>query len=150
MRRPGSNHITESFVEANETGGLVRPSRSAKTKREAPFSLRLSIEEKNHLKSAAGNLPLATYIKARMFEDLPAVPRQHTPRRCDKALLGKVLAALGASRLSSNLNQIAHVANLGTMPMDDELTTALQTACADIRLIRNTLMKALGHRKYKA
>jgi len=146
MRRPGSNYARETFCEASTPGGLVRPSRPAKTKREAPFSLRLSAEEKARLKAAAGSMPLGVYIKARLFEDLPAVPRQRTPSRFDKALLGKVLAALGRSRLSSNLNQIAHAANIGALPVDDELVADLKAACSDVRTMRNALLKALGQK----
>ena len=90
MRRPGSDHATETFSDACVKGGLVRPSRSSRAKRDAPFSLRLSADEKARLKSAAGNLPLGAYIKARLFADLPAVPRQNAPSPCDKALLGQV------------------------------------------------------------
>lgn len=116
-------------------------------KREAPFSLRLSAEEKARLKVAAGNMALAAYIKARLFEDLPAVPRQRAPTHFDKALLGQLLSALGRSRLSSNLNQIAHAAHIGTLPVDDDLSATLKAACADISTMRSALLNALGQRK---
>jgi hypothetical protein len=32
--------------------------------------------------------------------------------------LAQALALLGRSRLSSNLNQLAHAANIGTLPID--------------------------------
>ena len=150
MRRPGTNKIYQTFEEASTPGGLVRPSRRSTAKRKAPFSLRLSAEEKIRLTAAAGNMTLGAYIKARLFEDLPAVPRQRAPSRFDKALLGKVLAALGRSRLSSNLNQIAHAANIGALPVDDELSADLKGACADVRIMRNALLKALGHRTPRA
>jgi len=149
MRRPGTNKFYQTFEEASTPGGLVRQARNAKTKREAPFSLRLSAAEKTRLKAAAGNMTLGAYIKARVLEDLPAVPRQRAPSRFDKALLGQVLAALGRSRLSSNLNQIAHAANIGALPVDEDLTASLKAACADIRTMRGALLKALGQRRPK-
>jgi len=56
----------------------------------------------------------------------------------------KVLAALGNSRLSSNLNQIAKAANRGALPVTEELSLDLQSACLDIRAMRMALMMALG------
>lgn len=41
----------------------------AKTKREAPFSLRLSFEEKAALKKMAAGEPLGAYIKAVLFDE---------------------------------------------------------------------------------
>ncbi|CAN0316927.1 unnamed protein product [Chrysoparadoxa australica] len=78
MRRPGSNHIIETFSDACASGGLVRPAR--RKKRLAPFSLRFTKEERARLDAAAGNLALATYIKGRLFNDLPTVPRQRLPQ----------------------------------------------------------------------
>ena len=146
MRRPGSNHITEAFSDTSASGGLIRPS---KAKRDAPFSLRLSSDEKARLKAAAGHMALGAYIKARLFEDLPAVPRQRGPSGCDRQLLSRVLALLGQSRLTSNLNQIARAANLSVLPLDAELSADLNTACTDIRVMRDTLLRALGQRKLK-
>jgi hypothetical protein len=37
-------------------------------KREAPFSLRLSFEERAALRKAAGGVPLGAYIKAILFD----------------------------------------------------------------------------------
>ena len=149
MRRPGTNKVYETFSDVSTPAGLVRPSRSAKAKREAPFSLRLSKEEKTRLTAAAGSMTLGAYIKARLLKDLPAVPRQRALSRFDKSLLGQVLAVLGRSRLSSNLNQIAHAANIGALPVDDELLADLKSACADVRIMRNALLKALGQRTPK-
>lgn len=149
MRRPGSNHVTEAFADSSCPGGLIRPSRLAKAKRESPFSLRLSFEEKSRLKAAAGNLSLGAYIKARLFEGLPAVPRQNAASKIDRKALGSLLSMLGDSRLASNMSQIAHAANIGTLPVDEEMIADLNKACADIRLMRRALLKALGQRAPK-
>lgn len=42
---------------------------AAKTKREAPFSLRLSFEEKTALKKMAAGEPLGALIKAVLFDE---------------------------------------------------------------------------------
>ncbi len=45
-------------------------------KREAPFSLRLTFEERAALEAAAGDMPLGAYIKAVLFgQDLQNVNR---------------------------------------------------------------------------
>jgi hypothetical protein len=56
----------------------------------------------------------------------------------DQELLGRILASFG--RIGSNVNQLARVANAGSWP-DSRL---LKQACDDIRIIRDTLFRALG------
>ncbi len=93
-------------------------------KREAPFSLRLTFEERAKLEKAANGVPLGTYIKAALFgSGLPKVRRRNTQPVKDHEALGRVLAALGQSRLSANLNQMARAVNTGTLPVC--LTSAL-------------------------
>ncbi|MDM7932999.1 hypothetical protein [Tabrizicola sp.] len=71
----------------------------AKGKREAPFSVRLTFEERAKLEAAANGVPLAAYIKARLFDgDLPQVRRRNTNPVEDHLALGRVLAALGRSK----------------------------------------------------
>jgi hypothetical protein len=66
----------------------------AKGKREAPFSLRLTFDERAKLEAAANGVPLAAYIKAKLFgDDLPQVRRRNTNPVEDHQALGRVLAA---------------------------------------------------------
>ncbi|HYH70386.1 MAG TPA: MobC family plasmid mobilization relaxosome protein [Methyloceanibacter sp.] len=114
-------------------------------KREAPFSLRLSFEEKVKLQRAAGGLPLSSYIKSLLFADEPAAyrPRQRAPIKDHKAL-AEVLACLGASRIANNLNQLAKAANSGSLYVEFETKARLNAACDDVRVMRQLLMVALG------
>lgn len=147
MRRPGTDHTRETFSEVAGHGDItIRPARSAKTKRPPPFSIRFTDDEKARLLAAAGNLTLAAYIKARLFADLPAVPRQRSPSPCDRKMMSQALALLGQSRLSANMNQIARAANLGVLPLDPELIADLNAACSDIHFMRETLLAALGRK----
>ncbi|MCW3847379.1 MobC family plasmid mobilization relaxosome protein [Sphingomonas sp. LB-2] len=118
---------------------------AANPSRLAPLSLRLSREERARLERAAGAQPLGTYIKSRLFGDgvvlMPA--RSRKPVR-DERTLAQLLARLGSSRMASNLNQLAHAANIGALDCDEEIATALAAACADIRAMRLMLMTALG------
>ena len=56
------------------------------------------------------------------------------------------MAALGQSRLSSNLNQLAKSANSGSLPVSPETEQALVQACEDVRRMRHALLTALGLR----
>jgi len=100
----------------------------------APFSLRLTFEERALLASLAGDQPLGQYIRTELFGDA-AQPRKRRTRRPvkDQEELGQVLAMLGATRLSSNINQLAHLANIGTLPVTPDTETDLQNACDAIQ-----------------
>lgn len=123
-------------------------SKAPRRKTPPPFSLRLSFEERFALQHAAAGLPLGAYIRNKLFDgDLtPRRTRGHHPVK-DHAALAKVLGALGVSRLSSNLNQIARAAHIGALPVTPELEEELRDACAQIRGMRSDLLKALGHRE---
>ncbi|XWN29330.1 MAG: hypothetical protein ROR55_17735 [Devosia sp.] len=110
-----------------------------------PFSLRLTREERATLEQAAAGMPLGAFIKDKLFdgEMVPRRTRGRTPVQ-DHTALAKVLAALGASRLSSNLNQIAKAVNMGALPISPELEDDLQAACVQVREMRDRLLHALG------
>ena len=108
-------------------------SKGKNTKREAPFSLRLSFEERAQLEASANGVPLGAYIKAVLFEgELPKVRRRNTNPIKDQQSLSRVLSTLGQSRLSSNLNQMARAVNTGTLPVHPETEAELRQACADV------------------
>jgi hypothetical protein len=114
-------------------------------KREAPFSLRLTFEERNKLRHAAGDMPIAAYIKSLLFADDAPVYRTRgkSPVKDHKAL-AEVLACLGASRIANNLNQLAKAANSGSFYFDRETKAQISAACGDIKVMRQLLMGALG------
>ncbi len=93
----------------------------------------------------AGDLPLGPFILERAFgNDLP-LPR--TIRRKpikDHAAYALLLAKLGNTRLSSNMNQLAKQANLGTLPVTPETEAALVWAAQEISDMRRLLVQALG------
>jgi hypothetical protein len=111
----------------------------------APFSLRLTPDERARLERASGEQAISAHIKRLLFPDdersRPA--RTRSPLK-DKSALAEVLACLGASRLASNLNQLAKHANEGNLYFDRETKAAICSACEDIRAMRQLLMAALG------
>lgn len=110
-----------------------------------PFSIRFTFEERGALDKAAAGMPLGAYIRQKLFDgDLtPRRTRGNAPVK-DHAALAKVLGALGASRLSSNLNQITKAAHMGALPVTPELEEELNEACETVRSMRANLMRALG------
>jgi len=114
-----------------------------------PFSLRLSAKQRRVLEVRAGGMPLGEYIRGRLFSgDLRPEPVRRHPRPVkDHKALAEVLARLGASRLASNLNQLARAANVGALPVTPETEAALRQACADIAAMRAALMRALGFKE---
>lgn len=106
-----------------------------------PFSLRLSFEERAQLQEMAEGQPLGGYIRARLLG-------QQTKRRGssirDREALAQVLGMLGQSRLSSNLNQLAKLANIGSLPLTPETEAELRAAAAEVMAIRRLLVSALG------
>jgi hypothetical protein len=122
-------------------------------KRPPPFSLRLSAAERERLLAQADGAPLGSYIRAKILDGAMPPPRRR-PRASasvvDQKALSQVLAALGQSRLSSNLNQLAHLANIGALPVTPELEAELAEALAAIRDLRRLLLVALGFKEQDA
>ncbi|MCQ1835176.1 hypothetical protein [Neorhizobium galegae] len=114
-------------------------------KRLPPFSLRLSVEERTRLLDEAAGAPLGSYIKAKVLGSaLPVRMRRTGLAVEDRTALAQALALLGRSRISNNLNQLAHLGNVGALPMTPETEAELCTTLADVREMRRLLMTALG------
>jgi hypothetical protein len=110
-----------------------------------PFSLRLTAEERARLEREAAGKTLGAYIRERLLGEDAA------PRKCkgnspikDHEALGRVLGALGQSRLSSNLNQLAKAVNTGSLPVTPETEAELRQACREVSDLRDELLRALG------
>lgn len=117
----------------------------SKGKTPAPFSLRLTFEERAKLEEAANGVALGAYIKAKLFDgDLEKVRRRGTKPVADHVALGRVLSALGQSRLSQNLNQLARAVNTGTLPVHPDTEKEIRDACRAMQVLREELLRALG------
>jgi hypothetical protein len=90
-------------------------------------------------------MSLGAYIRGRLFGE-DANPRKTRGRQPvkDHQALGRVLASLGASRLSQNLNQLARAVNTGSLPVTPETERDLKEACLAVAAVRAELMRALG------
>lgn len=111
----------------------------------SPFSLRLSFEERKRLENDAVGMSLGEYIRQRLFDE--SFPKRNTRGKFpvkDHKILSQVLGELGATRLSSNMNQIAYSLNIDSFELTPETQAVLLEACADINEMRRMLVKALG------
>ena len=123
------------------------PASAPKPRRPAPFSIRLSDADRTRLAMEAAGAPLGQYIKAKLLGgELVERKRRKGLSIQDREALAQALALLGRSRLSSNLNQIAHAVNIGVLPVTPETEAELAGAIEDVRLMRRLLFSALGYR----
>ncbi len=114
-----------------------------RSKYPAPFSLRLSREERSELKKLACGKPLGEFIRDAIFnKGIRSSTRK--PTLADKKLLAKLLGALGKSRISSNINQLARAANSGSLPVNEEILKSLFEAVRSIEWMRKSLIKGMG------
>lgn len=140
MRRPGGEKTYLTFSKAASPEEIA--ARAPVPRRCAPFSLRLSEQERADLMAQADGQPLGSYIKSRLFTGAAYRSRA---RHVDREALGRVLAALGKSRISQNLNQIAKAAHMGALPVTPELLEELDQTCAELKAMRQDIMAALGY-----
>lgn len=121
------------------------------SRRPAPFSLRLSLHERQQLDRLAAGESLSSFIKRHIFTEqgqrnaAPPTKRWKAPVK-DHVLLAQVLAVLGHSRLSQSMNQLAKAANSGTLPLPHDVERDLRQACVNIQYMRSLLLGALGMR----
>jgi len=115
------------------------------SRRPAPFSLRLTPEERLQLERDAGHQSVSAYIRSRLFNDdaSPVRTRGQSPIK-DRAALAEALAKLGQSRIANNLNQLARAANVGALDLTPELEGELHEACAAVAEMRALLVQAVG------
>ncbi len=117
-------------------------------RRASPFSLRFSGEDRARLERDAAGMSLAAYIRWRLFD-----PESKPPRHRGKApvkdhqALSAVLALLGKSGLSNNLNQLARAVHTGSLPVSPDVEVELREAFAEITAMRALLIDALGLRE---
>ncbi|RFB04273.1 plasmid mobilization relaxosome protein MobC [Parvularcula marina] len=121
----------------------ARPTRQ-KTKRPAPLSIRVSEAERVWLNEQAAGGSISAFVKQRIFRGSSIAPAARSGgTRIDDTTAAKILAALGQSRIASNLNQIAKAVNLGTLPMNEETERDIREACAAVIQVKAVLMACL-------
>jgi hypothetical protein len=94
----------------------------------------------------ANGASLGSYIKAKVLGGTakPARVRRTGLPVHDRKALAQALALLGNSRIASNLNQLAHAANIGALLVTPETERELLDAVEQVRELRRLLLAALG------
>ena len=119
-------------------------SNKSKPSRPHPFSIRLSADERARLEAEAKGMPLGAYIKAKA---LNGAPLKRASAVEDRRALAQALALLGKTHYANNLNQLAHLANMGALPLTPEVMEELEGTLRLIGEVRSLLLKAMGVRK---
>lgn len=115
-----------------------------KAKKASPFAVRLTDEERAYLKRKAGTQPLGTYIRACILGEQAEQRRSYRQPRVNDQQLAAVLAELGNTHLSSNVNQLARAVNTGTLDVSEDVEQQLHEAYEAILAMREALFVALG------
>ncbi len=113
-------------------------------RRPAPFSIRLAPEERSRLEAEAQGMPLGGYIKAKA---LGGPPLKRLAAVEDRQALAQALALLGKTHYANNLNQLAHLANMGALPLTPEVMEELDSTLRLIGEVRALIVRAMGVRK---
>lgn len=110
-------------------------------KRPAPFSIRLSVDERAEIvrRADAAGLSIGGYWKSAVF-NLPPPRKSHRPS-VDRVELAKLLGQLG--RVGNNINQLARTLNMEGSVEIPELTEALK----ELTDMREAVMIALGYQE---
>lgn len=86
-------------------------------------------------------MPLGAYIKAKA---LGTPPLKRAAAVEDRQALARALALLGKTHYANNLNQLAHLANMGALPLTPEVMEELESTLRLIGEVRALLLKAMG------
>ena len=122
-----------------------KPTKSAKPRRATtPVPIRFTESELAYLKRMAGKKPLSTFCREKLLGDKAEKRKAARAPRLDDGQYAALLAALGQSHLSSNLNQLAKHANMGTLDVSEDVETQLQEAYLAVLAMRDALITALG------
>lgn len=116
----------------------------AKKKRPSPFCIRLSEEERAYLEEKAGGKPLGAYIRQQLLGDRAAKRRKQRKPSVDDKQVAALLASIGHSRVSANLNQLARAVNMGTLDVSRDTEQQLLEATEAVLAMRSALFIALG------
>lgn len=115
-----------------------------KIKRPAPLSIRVSEAERAWLTEQAAGGSISAFVKQRVFRGSGIAPAGRSGgTRIDDATAAKILAALGQSRIASNLNQLAKAVNIGSLPVNEETERDIREACAAVIQVKAALMTCL-------
>lgn len=146
MRTQNSSNTLETLVKAFEDATETQIKRKPKSQQTSPFSMRLTEEERKFLEEHAGNESWASYIRKQVFGNRESKRKPSRRPKIEDKELASALSGLGESHLASNLNQLAHHANMGTLDVNKDIERQLEEAYGAVIEMRKALFLALGFR----
>lgn len=134
-----AGELKSEFESASKVGADRKPRKAAKYP--SPISFRPTKEERERLLQDAGGMSQSAYIRQCLFGQKAS---KRVVPHVDRVLLAQILAKLGESRISNNLNQIAYHANSGSLILDDATVEEINEACLHVAWMHTQLIEALG------
>ena len=131
--------ISGAFQSVTGQPRAERPGRKAKR-----FPIRLTDDELAYLRSKAGRRPLSAWCREQLLGSRAEKRIELKQPQLEDQQYASLLAALGESRLSSNVNQLAKHANMGTLEIGPDTEAELRYAVQAIIEMRKALFIALG------
>jgi len=135
IKTPASSTLSELFTNISSAAP-----NAVQAKTTAPFSVRLTSDERAYLEQQAGTQHLGAFIREQLLDKAAKKRRVLRKPKMDDKNLAMVLSLFGDQRIASNLNQLARHANMGTLDFDDEVLEQIQEACSAMIAVRNYLL----------
>lgn len=122
---------------------------SAPEKRHPPRSVRMPPELEAGLKAYAREVGISFNGLVVLILTIALSDKKIRSRfsKEERKQLAQLLAALGASHIASNLNQLAKAANSGSLLLTPETDALLKEACFFVIEMGNALLEVLGSKK---
>lgn len=133
--------VSEAF---NEISGHKK--KRTKEKASKRLYIRLTVRERAELDRLSGNQTVSAYVREKALGKHAAKRITLRKPKMEDIQYSTLLANLGQSRLSSNVNQLAKHANMGTLDCSQNIEQQLEDASSAILAMRDALLMALGHR----
>ena len=147
LLRQGFNDVGKVGASPTQsTNAVCKSPLRHKTTRDCPrVTVRFSRADYEKLQELADGASLAVYLRAKALDrNLHKRKRGSAISVKDRAAVAQLLALLGQSRIANNLNQLAYQANIGSLVIEEDGKAKIEEAYGHVKLIRQTLMKALG------
>ena len=140
------NHIAPINVSESFDQATGKNKKYFKAKATSRLYIRLTVRERAQLNKLAGNQTVSAYVREKALGEHVEKRRILRKPKMEDIQYAMLLSALGQSRLSANVNQLAKHANTGTLDCSQDVEQQLEEACAALFAMRNALFLALGYR----
>ena len=133
--------------------GVRRVSRTNSQSKTKPISIRFTADELCELERLAGDLPLSTFVRQRLFDSEGScanAKRPHPSGRLSvqdrQKLLAQILLKLGQLECVGSVDETLAAIQSGLIDASPELCISLDALTRELAIIRVELLKALGLR----